>query len=54
MGPMSIEARGHLGHNGHLGQMETRKNMHQDKWVITANGRWEHIGIWDNWALRVC
>ena len=37
-----------------LGQMGTKKNKHQDKWVITANGHWGHIGIWDNWALRAC
>ena len=39
---------------GTLGQMGTRKNKHQDKWVIRANGHWGQIGIRDNRALRAC
>ena len=30
---------------GTLGQMGTRINMHQDKWIIRANGHWGQISI---------
>ena len=40
-----------FGENGHLGLMGTRKNEHQGKSAIEANG---HFGIdehWGEWAL---
>ena len=46
---MSIEAGGHWGKMGNLGLMGTRKNEHQSKSAIEANGHFGTDRHWGKW-----